>query len=46
MSVFSFNIQIVNEYERAVIFRVGRIVGKKPKGPGLSFNALHELSTL
>uniref|UniRef100_A0A667XY84 Stomatin (EPB72)-like 3a n=1 Tax=Myripristis murdjan TaxID=586833 RepID=A0A667XY84_9TELE len=28
---------IVNEYERAVIFRLGRIVDKKPKGPGLFF---------
>ncbi|KAL2096629.1 hypothetical protein ACEWY4_008777 [Coilia grayii] len=28
-------VKIVKEYERAVIFRLGRIVDKKPKGPGL-----------
>uniref|UniRef100_A0A8D2ZNQ0 Stomatin (EPB72)-like 3a n=1 Tax=Scophthalmus maximus TaxID=52904 RepID=A0A8D2ZNQ0_SCOMX len=28
---------IVNEYERAVIFRLGRITDRKPKGPGLFF---------
>ncbi|XP_062411996.1 stomatin-like [Sardina pilchardus] len=27
--------KIVKEYERAVIFRLGRIVDKKPKGPGI-----------
>ncbi|KAG7255231.1 hypothetical protein CRUP_017357 [Coryphaenoides rupestris] len=32
-----FNLQIVQEYERAVIFRLGRIADKKPKGPGLFF---------
>ncbi|XP_029026985.1 stomatin-like isoform X1 [Betta splendens] len=30
-------VKIVNEYERAVIFRLGRIISKKPKGPGLFF---------
>ncbi|KAJ3590003.1 hypothetical protein NHX12_007960 [Muraenolepis orangiensis] len=30
-------VTIVQEYERAVIFRLGRIVDKKPKGPGLFF---------
>jgi len=29
-------IKIVNEYERAVIFRLGRVL-KKPKGPGIFF---------
>ncbi|XP_041918667.1 stomatin (EPB72)-like 3a [Alosa alosa] len=28
-------IKIVKEYERAVIFRLGRIVDRKPKGPGI-----------
>ncbi|CAL1570205.1 unnamed protein product [Knipowitschia caucasica] len=32
-----FCIKIVNEYERAVIFRLGRIMDRKPKGPGLFF---------
>ncbi|KAI3354081.1 hypothetical protein L3Q82_018630 [Scortum barcoo] len=31
------NTQIVKEYERAVIFRLGRITDRKPKGPGLFF---------
>ncbi|XP_030008388.1 stomatin (EPB72)-like 3a [Sphaeramia orbicularis] len=30
-------LKIVNEYERAVIFRLGRILDRKPKGPGLFF---------
>ncbi|XP_056139170.1 stomatin (EPB72)-like 3a [Lampris incognitus] len=30
-------VKIVKEYERAVIFRLGRITDKKPKGPGLFF---------
>ncbi|XP_026177333.1 stomatin (EPB72)-like 3a isoform X1 [Mastacembelus armatus] len=30
-------LKIVNEYERAVIFRLGRITDRKPKGPGLFF---------
>ncbi|KAF1394314.1 hypothetical protein PFLUV_G00025230 [Perca fluviatilis] len=30
-------VKIVKEYERAVIFRLGRITGRKPKGPGLFF---------
>ncbi|XP_061733853.1 stomatin (EPB72)-like 3a isoform X1 [Nerophis ophidion] len=30
-------VKIVQEYERAVIFRLGRIVDRKPKGPGLFF---------
>uniref|UniRef100_A0A3Q1EIZ1 Stomatin (EPB72)-like 3b n=1 Tax=Acanthochromis polyacanthus TaxID=80966 RepID=A0A3Q1EIZ1_9TELE len=30
-------LQIVQEYERAVIFRVGRIKDRKPKGPGVFF---------
>ncbi|XP_028856706.1 erythrocyte band 7 integral membrane protein-like [Denticeps clupeoides] len=30
-------VKIVQEYERAVMFRLGRIVDKKPKGPGLFF---------
>ncbi|XP_022044907.2 stomatin (EPB72)-like 3a [Acanthochromis polyacanthus] len=28
-------VKIVKEYERAVIFRLGRIADRKPKGPGL-----------
>ncbi|XP_068601532.1 stomatin (EPB72)-like 3a [Brachionichthys hirsutus] len=28
-------VKIVKEYERAVIFRLGRITDRKPKGPGL-----------
>nr|XP_057935401.1 stomatin (EPB72)-like 3a [Doryrhamphus excisus] len=30
-------VKIVQEYERAVIFRLGRITDRKPKGPGLFF---------
>lgn len=30
-------VKIVQEYERAVIFRLGRITSKKPKGPGIFF---------
>nr|XP_015197294.1 PREDICTED: stomatin-like protein 3 isoform X1 [Lepisosteus oculatus] len=30
-------LRIVQEYERAVIFRLGRITSRKPKGPGLFF---------
>ncbi|KAF7218779.1 stomatin (EPB72)-like 3a [Nothobranchius furzeri] len=30
-------VKIVKEYERAVIFRLGRISDRKPKGPGLFF---------
>ncbi|CAL8363450.1 unnamed protein product [Merluccius merluccius] len=30
-------VTIVQEYQRAVVFRLGRIVDKKPKGPGLFF---------
>uniref|UniRef100_A0A8C9U094 Stomatin (EPB72)-like 3a n=1 Tax=Scleropages formosus TaxID=113540 RepID=A0A8C9U094_SCLFO len=30
-------IKIVQEYERAVIFRLGRIIDKKAKGPGIFF---------
>ncbi|KAK3550402.1 hypothetical protein QTP86_025174, partial [Hemibagrus guttatus] len=30
-------LQIVKEYERAVIFRLGRITARKPKGPGIFF---------
>lgn len=29
-----FFLQIVQEYERAVIFRLGRITDRKAKGPG------------
>uniref|UniRef100_A0A3B3HER4 Stomatin (EPB72)-like 3b n=1 Tax=Oryzias latipes TaxID=8090 RepID=A0A3B3HER4_ORYLA len=32
-----FCLKIVQEYERAVIFRLGRIIDKKPKGPGIFF---------
>lgn len=32
---FCFMIQLVQEYERAVIFRLGRIIDRKPKGPGI-----------
>ncbi|KAL1266650.1 hypothetical protein QQF64_002325 [Cirrhinus molitorella] len=31
------SIKIVKEYERAVIFRLGRITSRKPKGPGIFF---------
>ncbi|KAM9469394.1 stomatin (EPB72)-like 3a [Clarias gariepinus] len=30
-------IKLVQEYERAVIFRLGRIIDRKPKGPGMFF---------
>lgn len=30
-------IKIIKEYERAVIFRLGRCIAKEPKGPGLFF---------
>ncbi|NDJ52708.1 MAG: slipin family protein [Chloroflexi bacterium] len=30
-------VRIVQEYERAVIFRLGRVVGQEGKGPGLFF---------
>ncbi|XP_061576413.1 stomatin (EPB72)-like 3a [Cololabis saira] len=30
-------IKIVKEYERAVIFRLGRLADRRPKGPGLFF---------
>jgi erythrocyte band 7 integral membrane protein len=30
-------LKIIKEYERAVIFRLGRCVAKEPKGPGLFF---------
>ncbi|KAK5616414.1 hypothetical protein CRENBAI_011723 [Crenichthys baileyi] len=30
-------VKIVKEYERAVIFRLGRISDRKPKGPGLFY---------
>uniref|UniRef100_A0A3Q4GYH2 Podocin n=1 Tax=Neolamprologus brichardi TaxID=32507 RepID=A0A3Q4GYH2_NEOBR len=32
-----FCLKIVQEYERAVIFRLGRITDRKPKGPGIFF---------
>ena len=35
LAVLAFSIKIVKEYERAVIFRLGRIIGAK--GPGLIF---------
>lgn len=31
------SLKIVKEYERAVIFRLGRCIAKEPKGPGLFF---------
>ncbi|KAK2823522.1 hypothetical protein Q7C36_020122 [Tachysurus vachellii] len=31
------SLKIIKEYERAVIFRLGRITAKKPKGPGIFF---------
>lgn len=34
-------LQIVQEYERAVIFRLGRITDKKAKGPGAWLNFSH-----
>ncbi|XP_063061991.1 stomatin-like [Engraulis encrasicolus] len=41
MMTFPFSIvpciKVVQEYERAVIFRFGRIVHAKPKGPGIFF---------
>ncbi|KAK1786395.1 hypothetical protein P4O66_018094, partial [Electrophorus voltai] len=30
-------VKIIKEYERAVVFRLGRITDKKPKGPGMIF---------
>ncbi|CAF0722741.1 unnamed protein product [Adineta steineri] len=35
--VFTFPITVVQEYERAVIFRLGRILQGGAKGPGLFF---------
>ncbi|XP_031430063.1 stomatin-like [Clupea harengus] len=29
--------KVIKEYERAVIFRLGRIIDRKPKGPGIFF---------
>lgn len=40
MADYVSNTQIVKEYERAVIFRLGRITDRKPKGPGLSCDHL------
>ncbi|KAM6945920.1 stomatin-like [Aplochiton taeniatus] len=41
LATFPFSIwmcvKIVKEYERAVIFRLGRITDRKPKGPGIFF---------
>jgi len=34
MSVSMISVQVVQEYERAVIFRLGRIVKGGAKGPG------------
>lgn len=36
---FCFSLQVVAEYERAVIFRLGRILPKGARGPGLFFIA-------
>jgi len=36
LSLF-FTLKIVQEYERAVIFRVGRLIGGGPRGPGIFF---------
>lgn len=36
--VFVAVLQIVQEYERAVIFRLGRITDRKAKGPGKHTN--------
>ena len=38
-------LQVVQEYERAVIFRLGRLVSGGAKGPGQSenINTCHEL---
>ena len=33
-SVRYFNVQVIQEYERAVIFRLGRLVSGGAKGPG------------
>jgi regulator of protease activity HflC (stomatin/prohibitin superfamily) len=33
--LLSFSLRILNEYERGVVFRLGRIIGAK--GPGLIF---------
>ena len=35
--VFFFIFQTVAEYERAIIFRAGRLLPGGPKGPGLFF---------
>ncbi|MEE6472372.1 hypothetical protein FKM82_009593 [Ascaphus truei] len=32
-----FSVKIIKEYERAVVFRLGRIMSGKAKGPGLMF---------
>lgn len=34
MSIEFFNTQVVQEYERAVIFRLGRLMQGGAKGPG------------
>lgn len=36
-------IQLVQEYERAVIFRLGRIIDRKPKGPGITAPSVYEI---
>ncbi|MCI4388325.1 hypothetical protein PGIGA_G00084360 [Pangasianodon gigas] len=36
ISIF-ISLKIVKEYERAVVFRLGRITARKPKGPGIFF---------
>ena len=32
-----FCVQVVQEYERAVIFRLGRLLNGGAKGPGISY---------
>ena len=34
---FCFSLRVVQEYERAVVFRLGHLVSRKPQGPGMIF---------
>lgn len=37
IAIGNFSVQVVQEYERAVIFRLGRLIGGGAKGPGIFF---------
>lgn len=40
ISYFIYNFKVVQEYERAVIFRLGRLMQGGAKGPGKQFHFL------